>query len=144
MKFARKRTLEAGKLDIAPLVDVVFLLLIFFMLTSSFINPTGISINVPRSSAVEPQEKRNPVVSISKDEKVYWEDRPIAWKDLRERMASGRKARPGGGLIIKADRETRHGRVVDVMTLARETGWKRLAVAARPGISRPPDGPPAP
>ena len=138
MKFARKRTLEAGKLDIAPLVDVVFLLLIFFMLTSNFINPTGIAINVPQSSAAERQEKKNPTVSISRDEEVYWEDQPIAWKDLKEQMILSRRDHPGGVLIIKADRDARHGKVVDVMSLARETGWKRLAVAAQPGSAPPP------
>ncbi len=121
-----------GRLDIAPLIDVVLLLLIFFMLTSSFITPTGLRIDLPESSVTEPQEKDNLVVGVSEEGELYLDDELISWENFRERLASNQSAGPDRVLILKADKETRHGMVVRVMSLARELGWKRMAIAAQP------------
>ncbi len=135
MKFARKRKLHAGRLDIAPLVDVVLLLIIFFMLTSSFIAPLGMDINLPRASQVRPQDRENLVVAISEDGIIHIDDRPVPPGDIKEVLAGRRTRSPGQILVIKADRGARHGSVVNVMSAAREIGWEKMAIAAesRPG-----------
>ena len=132
MKFTRKRTLEAGRLDIAPLIDVVLLLLIFFMLTSSFITPAGIRINLPQSSASEPQEKESMTISISEDEEIFFKEEKIHWSELKSSLISSRIRFPELILIIKADKNVRHGKVVEVMSSAQEAGWERMAIAAHP------------
>ena len=132
MKFKRKTTLERGRLDITPLVDVVLLLLIFFMLTSSFITPVGVPVDLPESSAAEPQEKGNLVIVISEEGELFIDDEPVSWDACRQRLASSLLASPDKVLILEADRQTRHGVVVRLMSLARELGWKRMAIAAQP------------
>jgi len=132
MKFTRKRKLETGRLDIAPLVDVVLLLLIFFMLTSSFITPAGIRINLPEAAVTEPQEKENPTLSLTEEEKIFFREREVTWPGLKETLRQERAQFPGRVLIIKADENVRHGRVVEVMSSAQEAGWERLAIAAHP------------
>lgn len=135
MKFRRKATIEKGRLDIAPLIDVVLLLLIFFMLTSSFITQAGIRINLPQSSSAEPQEKESLVVAISKDEEIYVNEERVTWEALEKRLAGGLSDDPERVLVIKADQDVRHGKVVEVMSRARELGWKRMAIAAHPDKS---------
>ena len=134
MKFKRKTELKMGRLDIAPLIDVVLLLLIFFMLTSSFITPAGLRVDLPESSVTEPQEKDNLVVGVSEEGELYLDDELISWENLRERLASNQSDGQERVLILKADKETRHGVVVRVMSLARELGWNRMAIAADPTI----------
>jgi len=121
-----------GRLDIAPLIDVVLLLLIFFMLTSSFITPAGLRVDLPESSVTEPQEKENLVVVVTEDGELYINDELISWETFRERLAADLSSEPDRVLILKADKETRHGMVVRVMSLAWELGWKRMAIAAHP------------
>lgn len=132
MKFKRKTALEKGRLDIAPLVDVVLLLIIFFMLTSSFITPSGLRIDLPSASAIEPQEREHLTVAISEEGEILIDDRPVSPEDLRERLAAALAAFPGRTLILEADRRSRHGTVVRVMSLARDLGWEKMAIAAQP------------
>jgi len=123
-----------GRLDIAPLIDVVLLLLIFFMLTSSFITPAGLRVDLPESSVTEPQEKDNLVVVVSEEGELYLDDELISWGNFRVRLASNQSAGQDRVLILKADKETRHGMVVRVMSVARELGWNRMAIAADPAL----------
>ncbi len=132
MKFKRKTVLEKGRLDVAPLVDVVLLLLIFFMLTSSFITPSGLRVDLPSASAVEPQERDHLTVVISEDGEIFIEERLVPLENLRDRLAASLAAFPGRTLILKADRGSRHGTVVRVMSLARDLGWEKMAIAAQP------------
>jgi len=132
MKFNRKTSMEKGRLDITPLIDVVLLLLIFFMLTSSFITPAGLRVDLPESSVAEPQEKENLVVVVSEEGELYLDDELISWETLQDRLAADLSGGQDRVLILKADKETRHGMVVRVMSLARELGWKRMAIAAQP------------
>ncbi|MDP8236642.1 MAG: biopolymer transporter ExbD [Candidatus Erginobacter occultus] len=132
MKFKRKTSLEKGRLDIAPLVDVVLLLLIFFMLTSSFITPSGLRVDLPAASAIEPQERDHLTVAISEEGEFFIEDRPVSPEALRDRLAASLAAFPGRTLILEADRGSRHGTVVRVMSQARELGWEKMAIAAQP------------
>ncbi len=132
MKFKRKTALEKGRLDITPLIDVVLLLLIFFMLTSSFITPAGLRVDLPESSVAEPQDRDNLFIVVSEDDQLYIDDEMVSWDECRERLASNLSGFPERVLIIKADRDSHHGVVVRVMSLARQLGWKRMAIAATP------------
>ncbi len=132
MKFKRKTALEKGRLDIAPLVDVVLLLIIFFMLTSSFITPSGLRIDLPSAESVEPQEKDHLTVTISEKGEIFIDEQSVTPEALRERLASALAADPGRTLILAADRQARHGVVVRVMSLARDLGWEKMAIAAEP------------
>jgi biopolymer transport protein ExbD len=132
MKFKRKTSLEKGRLDIAPLVDVVLLLIIFFMLTSSFITPSGLRIDLPSAQVVEPQEREHLTVTISEEGEIFIDERPVSPEALRDRLASALSTFPGRTLILEADRQSRHGIVVRVMSLARDLGWEKMAIAAHP------------
>jgi len=125
--------LKKGTLDIAPLIDVVLLLLIFFMITSNLVTQSGFQINLPETTASLPAPVSPAVVIIEADGTVFIENREVPTDQLLNELS---RIFPGSGtdeLIIKADREARHGSVVEVMTRAKETGWESLAVMARPG-----------
>lgn len=127
MRFKYHVELEKGRLDIAPLIDVVFLLLIFFMLTSSFISQQGIRVNLPNavSSLALPQEGL--VIFITNKDRLVVNDEKIGLKELNSRidMAAKEKSR----ILIKADKKASLGKVVEIWDLCREAGITNINIA---------------
>ncbi|HGY08855.1 MAG TPA: biopolymer transporter ExbD [Oceanithermus profundus] len=128
----RRRRREPG-INLAPLVDIVFLLVIFFMVSSTFITPeTGLPIDLPQATSGEERPQGAPVVVVRADGQVFWKGEPTADADLLTELRGVLAADPVGTVVLRADRKTAHGRVVQVMDLIRRAGAKRVAVAAVP------------
>lgn len=127
MKFKRRVFLETGKLDIAPLINVVFLLLIFFMLTSSFILQPGIRVNLPRAVTSEVLMKDVMVVAVTETGDLYVNDRPATHDELvsRVKMASREKR----SILIKADKNVDLGKVIAVWDMCRQEDVRQISVA---------------
>ncbi len=131
MKFKKRLSLEKGHLDIAPLIDVVFLLLIFFMLTSSFIFQPGIKVNLPKAVTGEVIQKENLILVIDKNNKVYIKDRVMTDEELRSRLnLAAKEEKP---LLIKADRRASLGEVVRIWDLCRQENIKKINIATTQG-----------
>ena len=129
MAFARRKR-EEPRVDLTPMVDVVFLLLIFFMISTTFVETPGISVQLPESSSQRdiqmPEELK---VQLSLEGDIFIGEEQLSIDELRLRLAGyGTKAREMN-FALYADREARHGRVVQIMDLAREAGFGKLAIA---------------
>src|SRR5512139_3686335 len=115
--------------DMTPMVDCVFLLLIFFMISTSFVETPGLTIKLPEASsqaiAREPKELK---IYLDKAGQIYHLDRPISQEQfmglLRQPGAAARETT----FLLLADRDARHGRVVALMDLAKEAGLGKLAI----------------
>ena len=127
MRFKRKVFLEKGRLDIAPLIDVVFLLLIFFMLTSSFIFQPGIRVNLPRAVTSEVLHKELLVVIVTEENEVFINERPVEVDELTSRITLA--ARDGQSLLIKADKKADLGKVIEVWDMCRQVDIRQLNIA---------------
>lgn len=129
MRFKRHTKLEygLGQIDIAPLIDMVFQLLIFFMLTSSFVFQSGIKINLPRAVTSDMVQEENFVIIISSENVIYLNNKVVSLKELeRQLRLAVKKNKP---LLIKSDRKASLGRVVDVWDLCRELGLEKINIA---------------
>ena len=127
MKFKRRVFLEKGRLDIAPLIDVVFLLLIFFMLTSSFIFQPGIRVNLPRAVTSEILHKELLVIVVTDNNEIFINDRPVERDELISRITlAGQEEQ---SLLIKADKGADVGRVIEVWDICRQVDIKRISIA---------------
>jgi len=127
MRFKRRVSLEKGNLDIAPLIDVIFLLLIFFMLTSSFIFQPGIKINLPKALTSEVIQRENLIIVITEDSSVYIDERAIDKEELSSRVKiAAQQSKP---ILIKADRNASLGRVVELWDLCRVEGIQKINIA---------------
>jgi biopolymer transport protein ExbD len=123
-------------IELTPLVDVVFLLLIFFLLTATFVRNPNIPIRLPEASVnqVTPQ-KRDLTVGITTEGELRFEGKNITSARLRREMQKVHTEAPESMVLIQADRQSRHGRVVEVMDLAKQVGFERIGIAietARP------------
>ena len=131
MKLKRRVFIEKGHLDIAPLIDIVFLLLIFFMLTSSFIFQPGIKVNLPKAITGEIVQRKNLILIIDRNNKVCIEDRVMTDEELRSRLNLA--AQKGKPLLIKADRKASLGEVVRIWDLCRQENIKKINIATTQG-----------
>ena len=126
-RVVRRTHLAKGQLDIAPLVDVCFLLLIFFMLTSNFVLQPGIKVRLPRAVTSEVLDSENLVISVTSQDLMFLNDEPIQVGQLIERIKAAGKA--GSNVLIRADVSSSMGRVVEIWDLCREHGIQQVNIA---------------
>ena len=129
MHFKRHMELEHGlkQIDIAPLIDMVFQLLIFFMLTSSFIMQPGIKVNLPRAVTSEVVKQENVEVAISSENVIYINGKVITTQGLKTLLKQTAGAK--GSILIKADRRASLGRIVEVWDMCRDLGITQINIA---------------
>ena len=129
MNFARTRRAEVV-VDVTPLIDIIFQLVLFFMVSTTFVTSPGIEVDLPRSSSdtiLRDQDDIN--LWVTSEGSVFVDDAPVDWASLEGALTQAAMANPSTLIIIKADRDVDHGRVVAVMDLARSLGLNRLAIA---------------
>lgn len=132
MKFYHPNS-KTLKFDLTPLIDVVFLLLIFFMLTTTFINvETGVKVDLPSGDFAAVNEKRNVVVTITENNVIYLNNRLIDPNNLSVMVKEAIKDNPNPLVVLEADQNVTHGKVVRVMDLIKKGGVDRIAIATKP------------
>ncbi|MCP4650733.1 MAG: biopolymer transporter ExbD [PVC group bacterium] len=131
MRFRKHLEIEKGQkeINITPLVDMVFLLLIFFMLTSSFIVMPGIKINLPKAVTSEVIKDKNITITVNNKNVIYLEDKPITLKELADYLEGLIKTKQEKPLLIKADKDTQLGTVVRVWDICRKVGISQINIA---------------
>ena len=117
------------RLDTTPMADTIFLLLIFFMISSSFAIQPGIKINLPKTVTSESQLKEELVLIIDEKAEMFLNDEPVLLEALGPMLKVAFARSKDRMLIIKADKEVKHGLVVHVMDIAKVNGAEKLAIA---------------
>ncbi len=132
MRFGQPKREEISLgISIAPLIDIVFLLLIFFMLTSHFEVMSGIDIKLPGiTERGSDQSTDNVIVAIDKTGACYLENEEVALRDLYLRL-KGSTEEKKINVILQADRDVRHGHVVRVIDLAKRAGVSSIIISAQ-------------
>lgn len=133
MEFKKKRR-DSPTPDITPMVDVVFLLLIFFMLSTTFIVSPGIKINLPQAKAESVrQEKKDVRIKINAKGAIFFGEKELENSaELAREFKERARADMDTVVIIEADEDTAHKYVVNVMDTAKTSGLHRLAIATKP------------
>jgi biopolymer transport protein ExbD len=127
MKFKRRLKAEKGLLDLTPLINVFFLLFIFFLFTSSFIFQPGIKVNLPKAVTSEVIQQENVVIIITRDDRVYLNDREISQDELASSLRL--MAKENVPLLIKADSRASLGRIVGLWDMCRKEGVSQVNIA---------------
>lgn len=129
MRFKRHTKLEYGleEIDIAPLVDLIFLLNIFFMLSSSFTFQSGINVKLPKAVTSDVLKEENFIVTITSENVIYLNGAITTLKELEKVLS--RPESKNHPLLIKADRRASVGRIVDVWDLCRNLGIEKINIA---------------
>ncbi len=129
MGFRRRQT-DEPRVDLTPMVDVVFLLLIFFMISTTFVETPGLTINLPKSSAQQVKKEQQEVrVYLRADGKIFLEQQEIELSDLVENLQSHGDKAADTTFLLMADKDVKHGKVVQLMDTAKAAGFIKLAIA---------------
>ncbi len=127
MKFKRLLKIEKGLIDLTPMVNVFFLLFIFFLFTSSFIFQPGIKVSLPKAVTSEVMRLDNVTITVTRDDKIYLEDKEITREELVSRLKVLAKEKMG--LLIKADSRAPLGRIVEIWDACRTEGVSQINIA---------------
>lgn len=126
-----KRVKKTGPaVDLTPMVDVVFLLLIFFMLSTTFIETPGLGIKLPESSSKrEKQDPKGLKAFLDREGVLHLGEVEMSFDDLEQHLKNWDGDRKTSPFVIYADKVTDHGTVVKLLDIAKKNGFKRLAIA---------------
>lgn len=131
----RRRRLRADNettdIDLTPMLDVVFIMLIFFIVTTSFVKESGVEIDRPESSAASPRPDAQVMVAITAEGAVWVDGQPVDAHRVGPEVAELVSAE--GGVVVQADRRSTTGLLVEVMDRIRDAGVDNVAVAATRG-----------
>lgn len=125
-------------INIAPLVDVVFLLVIFFAVSTTFLDTAGLALELPESDSTAGREPQELSVLLLADDRVVFAGETVTLAELRRQLGEAIAAREEKVVVLRADAATRHGEVVRVMDVIRDAGASGLTVAAREPAPAPP------
>ena len=121
---------DEAEVNLTPMLDVVFIMLIFFIVTASFVKESGIDVNRPSAVTAERKEKGNILVAISEDNQIWIDRRQVDPRALRANIERMHADNPNGAVVIQADVESKNGLLVLVMDAARQAGVKSVSIAA--------------
>ncbi len=130
MEFEGRKRIRTH-LDIAPLIDIVFLLLIFFMLTAHFITQPGIEITLPAAKTATIEEIEDIIVFISQEDEIFLNDEQIDIEVLRPALEAKLEASQKKTVILKADEKVNLGLAVKVMDIAKQARAEGLVISTK-------------
>lgn len=134
----RRREIKKARIEIIPMIDTIFFLLVFFMIsTLSMARYSGLPVNLPKAATGEPAPNESAAITLSEDGKIALDKQEMTIAELPAALTQRLAAKPDLLVIINGDNNTHHGRVVEVMDIARQAGVAKMAIAVKPKSERP-------
>ncbi len=130
MRRRRTRDEEESEVNLTPMLDVVFIMLIFFIVTASFVKEAGIDISRPPAATAERKERGNILVAITENDQIWIDRRQVDPRALRANIERLHAENPQGSVVIQADKQSKNGLLVQVMDAARLAGVTNVSLAA--------------
>jgi biopolymer transport protein ExbD len=121
---------SADAINLTPLIDMVFILLIFFLVTTSFIRESTVAVRRPKAATATPEQNAEVIVTIAADEQIWLNNAAVDIRLLRARIEQLGLAGPARSAIILADTQASTGLLVKVMDQLRLAGFMNISVAA--------------
>jgi biopolymer transport protein ExbD len=122
---------EESEINITPMLDVVFIMLIFFIVTASFVKEAGIDVNRPDAETAVRQERANILIAISENNEIWIDQRQVDPRALRANIERLHAENPEGSVVIQADKKSITETLIQVMDAARQAGVYNVSIAAQ-------------
>lgn len=136
MNFRPERKGRSLIINVTSLIDVMFLLLIFFMVTSTFRNQPAINLVLPRSSTAADTIDTPTIVFLTESGQVFLNDAPVPREQLAAALQQLHVTTGDDRIVLRADQDASHGRVVELIDTIKESGFTRVSLSARPAGGR--------
>ena len=121
---------EESDINMTPMLDIVFIMLIFFIVTASFVKEAGIDVNRPGAVTAEKKEQASILIAISEAGQIWIDKRQVDVRAVRANIERLRAENPQGSVVIQADKNSKNGLLVKVMDAARLAGVTNVSLAA--------------
>ncbi|MEZ5496709.1 MAG: biopolymer transporter ExbD [Gammaproteobacteria bacterium] len=121
---------DEAEINITPMLDVVFIMLIFFIVTTSFVKETGVSVNRPQASTAQKVEKGNILIAIKDNGQIWINKREVDIRAVRAVVEKMHSENPEGSAVIIADKGSRTGDLVTVMDQIKAAKVEKISIAA--------------
>lgn len=121
---------EENAIDLTPMLDVVFIMLIFFIVTATFVKEAGIEVNRPLATTAERQDLANILIAITPEDEIWIDGNPVDERDLAMKISRLHAENPQGSVVIQSDRESTHKTLQIVLDAVQKAGVPQVAVAA--------------
>ncbi len=125
---------EDSGIDLTPMLDVVFIMLIFFIVTTSFVKESGIDVNRPSAATAKKKERAFILVGISQNGEIWIQKRRVDIRSVRANIERLHAESPEGTVVIQADKLSETGVLVQVMDQVRLAGVENISVAASTNV----------
>lgn len=122
---------EEAAIDMTPMLDIVFIMLIFFIVTTVFVKEAGIEVNKPEAGYAVLHKNANIFIAVTEDGDVWLDKRQVALDSVRANIERLLTEQPTDYVIIQADIKAKHGVIVEIMDQVKAAGVDRVSVAAR-------------
>ena len=126
----RFREEEEAAVDMTPMLDIVFIMLIFFIVTTSFVKEAGIQVNKPEANQANKEPSANIFIAIRDTGEVWMDKRQVDVERVAANLERMLAEQPTDLVVIQADKKAEHGRVVEVMDQVKEAGIDKISIAA--------------
>jgi len=126
----RHATKDEPEINITPMLDIVFIMLIFFIVTTSFIRETGVEVNKPSALTAEPRPQGNVLIAIRDNDEIWMNRQNIEMHEVKSQVERARAENPESAVVIIADRTSRTGMLVEVMDQVQAAGITRISISA--------------
>jgi biopolymer transport protein ExbD len=123
---------DEASIDLTPIIDMSFIMLIFFIVTASFTKESGIDVNKPGAVTAERKERASILIAIDSQGSIWIDKRIVDPRAVRANIERLRAENPQGSVVIQADKESKNGLLVQVMDAARQAGVENVSLAAEP------------
>jgi len=130
-RHSRRQSGAIAEINMTPLIDMVFILLIFFIVTTSFVKETGVDVSRPSAKTAVKKELANIMISITSNDEVWMDKRQVDRRAVRANVERMHAENPEGSVIILADKEAKTGLLIEVMDQARLAGVANVSIAAQ-------------
>jgi biopolymer transport protein ExbD len=128
MKLSEKPPRKVG-INLTPLIDVLFILIIFFTVSSTFMEQPGIELKLPEAESSQSHTTQKVIVYIDKNKDLFLNDDPVTLENLGESVEALISAQTDKSVVLNADKEVAHGIVIEIMDLLRKRGIYKIVVS---------------
>jgi biopolymer transport protein ExbD len=133
----RQRTLKKVRIEIIPMIDVIFFLLVFFMISSTAMTRmNSVPVALPKTSSASHAQKQDFILTVKKDGSIFVNKTPSSLSEVRNHLAFEMRNHPQETVVINADQGVNYGLVVKVMDEARQIGVRKFALATEAESSK--------
>ena len=131
MRKRIKSEQEEAEINLTPMLDIVFIMLIFFIVTASFVKEAGIEVRKPDATTGEQKKLANIMIAVDPKGQIWIQRRRVDIRAVRANIERLHAENPQGSIVIQADRDSQSGIVIEIMEAARQAGVQNVAIATK-------------